>query len=453
MGSDLTAREKLVKARAALVLDEPFFGALVLRLVPVEDSSCQTMWTDGASLGFNPAFVLSLSPAALKGCLCHEVLHCALSHHARRGARDPGRWNMAADYAVNPLIKDKFTLPDDVLLSPDFAGLAADEIYSRLPDESRPPDEGASDDDEAGAVDSEDGGAGRDDDEGNEGPGGSSGGDDAGSGDDSDGAGDDEGGSSGGSGGEDEDGGGAASGPGSGDPGGCGEVRDVPASDGSGGEAAESDLSRAEADWKVAISQAAQVARSMGKLPAGFDRLVDEIISPRVDWRAVLRRFFQASARSDYSWGRPNRRFIHAGIYLPSCRNLELGPVVVGVDASGSISPGSLNAGCGEVSVICEDFRAEVYAVYFDAVVQGVDHFNPEDLPFEMRPRGGGGTDFRPLFEWAEREGVSPSCVIVFTDLLGTFPEVPPPFPVLWVVEGEAFCEVPFGEVLEIRGE
>ena len=72
----MTAKEKLIKARAALVLDEPFFGSLVLRLNVLEDSSCNTLWVNGSSLGFNPSFVDSLSMDKLKGCLCHEVLHC-----------------------------------------------------------------------------------------------------------------------------------------------------------------------------------------------------------------------------------------------------------------------------------------------------------------------------------------------------------------------------------------
>ena len=38
--------------------------------------------------------------------LAHEVAHPALQHHTRRRDRSPKRWNMACDYAINPLLID-----------------------------------------------------------------------------------------------------------------------------------------------------------------------------------------------------------------------------------------------------------------------------------------------------------------------------------------------------------
>ena len=440
------AAVKLKRARAALVLDEPFFGALVLRLVPVEDLSADTLWTDGRRLGYSPAFVLGEPFKRLVGSLVHEVLHCALCHHVRRGARDPGRWNMAGDYAVNPLVVPKFELPDGVLLSNEFKGLHAEAIYNRLQDEDKPKDQG--EDGKSGP----DGEADEDDGPEDDGEGsGDEGGESEAGGDEDEGPGDGSG--SGSSDGRGDD----AGESGLGDPGGCGEVRDCPAED--GGPAGEAERAEAEADWRVAVAQAAAQAQSMGKLPAGLERFVDEIVNPAVDWRSVLQRFIQSVAKSDYSWVRPDRRFIHAGIYLPSCSNLELGPVVVGVDSSGSIGQAGLDAAAAEVSAICQDLRAEVWAVYCDAAVQGVDHFMPEDLPFKLNPKGGGGTDFRPVFEWVESEGVRPSCLVFFTDLCGTFPAAAPDYPVLWVVFGSARSpwdrrlreSVPFGEVVEVQ--
>ena len=52
--ADKEALDAFVKARAGLVLDQPFFGALALRLTPLPDRSVTTAWTDGAHLGFNP---------------------------------------------------------------------------------------------------------------------------------------------------------------------------------------------------------------------------------------------------------------------------------------------------------------------------------------------------------------------------------------------------------------
>lgn len=395
----MTAKEKLIKARAALVLDQPFFGSLVLRLKPQEDLSCNTLWVDGTNLGFSPKFVDSLSMDQLKGCLCHEVLHCALAHHARRGDRDGKKWNVAADYAVNPVIKDKFSLPDGFLFDPAFNDLSAENIYSKLPQE------------ESGKDDQGQDGSGNGDSQEDSSPG-------------------------------------SDSGQGQ-DPGGCGEVRDAPAEDGST-PGSEADLSKSEAEWKVAVAQAAQQAKSFGKLPAGIDRIVEEIINPRVDWRSILRYFMDTVSKSDYSWSPPNRRHIHSNIYLPSCRNTELGTVIIAVDTSGSIDDETLNKVAAELSGILNDVQAEAHVIYCDAEIQNVEYFGPGDFLGILNAKGGGGTDFRPVFDWIEKENISPSCLIYFTDLDGEFPESDPGFPVLWIVEGKTFESAPFGEILEI---
>jgi len=79
--------EKLTKARVRLILSQPFFGTLSLRLKLVP-GSLPTMATDGARIVYNPAFVDELSPAELEGTVAHEVMHCALGHQCRREARD-----------------------------------------------------------------------------------------------------------------------------------------------------------------------------------------------------------------------------------------------------------------------------------------------------------------------------------------------------------------------------
>ena len=91
------------------------------------------MATDGSRIVYNPAFVDELKPAELEGTLAHEVLHCALGHQCRRGERDPELWNVAADFAINPiLIGNGFVLPAGALIDPAFNNLSAEEIYARL---------------------------------------------------------------------------------------------------------------------------------------------------------------------------------------------------------------------------------------------------------------------------------------------------------------------------------
>jgi predicted metal-dependent peptidase len=121
------------KARTKLLLDHPFFGTLLFRLGARARSSIATMATDGVSLYFNPEFVDSLSTAESIGIPAHETMHPALQHHTRRGGREPKRWNMACDYAINPLLIDAgLTLPKNVLFDDRFRGMSAERIYSLL---------------------------------------------------------------------------------------------------------------------------------------------------------------------------------------------------------------------------------------------------------------------------------------------------------------------------------
>jgi predicted metal-dependent peptidase len=84
-----TAIERITKQRAQLILSQPFFGTLALRLRPVERHDIQTMAVDGKHLFYNPAFVDSFTDEELRGVIAHEVMHCVHHHMTRRGSRDP----------------------------------------------------------------------------------------------------------------------------------------------------------------------------------------------------------------------------------------------------------------------------------------------------------------------------------------------------------------------------
>ena len=129
----LSSVVRIQKARTTLLLDHPFFGTLLFRLGARSRTSIETMATDGVSLFFNPKFVETLSTAELIGTLAHETMHPALQHHTRRGSRNTKRWNMACDFAINPLLVEAgLTLPKDVLLDHRFRGMSAERIYNLL---------------------------------------------------------------------------------------------------------------------------------------------------------------------------------------------------------------------------------------------------------------------------------------------------------------------------------
>ena len=97
---------KLAAARTRLIIDKPFLGALVLRL-PMEEADpewCKTTATDARKFYYNREFIDCLSIEETQFMLSHEALHCALSHFNRRQHRVTHKWDLACDYAINPLL-------------------------------------------------------------------------------------------------------------------------------------------------------------------------------------------------------------------------------------------------------------------------------------------------------------------------------------------------------------
>ncbi|MFO0628527.1 MAG: VWA-like domain-containing protein [Polyangiales bacterium] len=126
--------DRLSASRVRLRARFPFFGALLLfaRVIPTQ--ACDLAATDGTDLFLNPEGVEALRPAELDGLLLHELLHAALLHVDRRGAREPLRWNIAADIVVNGIIAalPKIALPEGGVRDPALEALPVEEVYERL---------------------------------------------------------------------------------------------------------------------------------------------------------------------------------------------------------------------------------------------------------------------------------------------------------------------------------
>lgn len=413
---------KLTRARTQLLLNQPFFGTLCLRLKLVA-GELPTMATDGRRIVYNPAFVDELTPAELEAVLAHEVLHCALGHHCRRGARDPRVWNEAADLAINPiLIGNGFTLPAGALLDDTFNNLSAEEIYARLMQWSREESSPAPQAKQPGTAIGQGSQEQQSPESGNTAQTPSTPTRDA--------VGNDV----------------RQRSPGSG---GFGEVWD--ATDEQGTPASEAENSRQQHEWNIAADQALCSSKSCGCEPANVARPLHENRRSKQDWRALLREFVSTTSPCDYRWTPPNRRYIASGLYLPSVERAGVGAIVVAVDTSGSIGEEELEQFAGEITAISDEAKPEnIHIVYCDAAVQSIQQFGPSE-PIDLEPRGGGGTDFRPVFEWVEANQIAPACLIYLTDLCcRSYPQVPE-YPVLWVTDSRRTA--PFGEIIQINHE
>lgn len=133
----MSIEDKFLKARAKLLMEQPFFGTLALRLKVIESEECDTAATDGTRLLYNAKFIDKLSPHELVGLIAHEVMHCVFNHMTRRQERLPNAWNVACDYAINDhLLKCNFMLPEGGCVDTEgkFDGMTAEAIYQHLLD-------------------------------------------------------------------------------------------------------------------------------------------------------------------------------------------------------------------------------------------------------------------------------------------------------------------------------
>jgi len=385
-----TENKKLMKAKVGIILSQPFFATLMMRREFIADETIKTASTNGKNIRYNPAFFEALPADQLQGVICHELLHSTLLHHLRRDGRDIKQWNEACDYALNPLlINAGFKLPEWVLNDSRFADMSAESIYKVLAGE-KPDDDGQQ-------------GQGQ---------------------------------------GNDENGQGQPGNEPDNDPGGMGGVEDAPVH-------SESEKAEAEAQVKQELAQAVQVAKMQGKFPGGIERLVAEIMQPKIVWQEVLARFLDEVTKNDYSFSRPNPRYIASGFILPSLHNVEMGELVLIVDTSGSVDEDLLDVFAGEMQDIASTFNTSIRVIYVDSKFQGEQTIEPDDT-FKLQPLGGGGTDFKPGFEWMDEQGITPKAVVYFTDLAcHSFP-AEPDCPVLWAKWGDYNNTVPFGEVIQV---
>lgn len=132
------AYRKIVKARIALLIRQPFYGTLAMRLNLIEDPATSTASTDGVNMRFGPDYIESLDPAKVQGLLAHEVTHCALLHPFRMLHRNPRVWNEAIDYITNEnCLENGFELPEGAFVDPKFNGMSSERVYDKLINEKQ----------------------------------------------------------------------------------------------------------------------------------------------------------------------------------------------------------------------------------------------------------------------------------------------------------------------------
>ena len=215
-----------------------------------------------------------------------------------------------------------------------------------------------------------------------------------------------------------------------------------------------SEREQLERDIDQAMRQGALAA---GKMGSGGNRDLNDLLTPQINWREVLREYVSATCTgNDYStWKRPNRRYLGAGHYLPSGISESVGELVLAIDTSGSIDGRTLSTFLTEVKSICDVVRpAAVRLLYWDTKVCADEVYKQDELDrlvTSTKPKGGGGTTVECVPAYMAEHGIKPQAVVVLTDgyLGGSWGQWS--VPVLWCILDNARAMPDVGKVVHIK--
>ena len=205
---------------------------------------------------------------------------------------------------------------------------------------------------------------------------------------------------------------------------------------------------RDEEQWEYASTLAKEVAIRKSLMPLGFERLAKKVEAKNIDWKFELYNAINRHMRNNYAFMPPNKKHLYRGFALPSLTSDTLS-LIVAIDTSGSIQEEILGAFVEEFKTIMQNFPAvNIELLIADAKIQGHYSFkNAQDIDFVLK--GGGGTDYRPVFDYIDANFPMSSMLLYFTDGDGIFPRIPPSYEVLWALSNRK-DRIPFGRSIVI---
>lgn len=200
-----------------------------------------------------------------------------------------------------------------------------------------------------------------------------------------------------------------------------------------------------------AIATLEQLQKQKGHLPVGIVRFLEKLRKSRVPWNKILHNFMARviAGLEDYSWQKPNWRHpLSEKVIVPGMIKREKRDVVIVIDTSGSVTTKELTDFASEIAKL-STYVKEFTVITCDAKVhEKVKVRNIREFLTKIKLKGGGGTDFRPIFS----EVKNCMAMIFFTDGMGTYPEKKPHYPVLWILTKE-HSKPPFGKIAYIFTE
>lgn len=421
---------RLILSRMRLLNTNGFYGLLLMHAEFAIDLELETAATDGYKIYFSPKFMDELSDAELDFVLMHEIMHMALRHCFRTGNRDPYLFNIACDIVVNSniLLSNDMDLKsislkkwgESMHLTPDGKEgheYTAEQVYEQLIKSLKKKKGKGKGYGIASACGESDG--------------------------DSDGDGNGQGSTKGNRKDRRNKNGGWDS---------HGKWKDQPNEDDSELDAVWDNRLK-DAEKAVEIRKATM---GRGTIPMLAQRHLKELREAQTDWRTILANFVQEEI-IDYSFSPPDRRF-DGPFMLPDFNDtdIKVENILFMIDTSASMSDKMMTDCYAEVKGAIDQFGGKLkgWLGFFDATVVPPQPF--EDLEgFKIiKPKGGGGTDFMPIFDYVEKkmQDTRPASIIILTDGFAPFPpeSVANGIPVLWVINN-TIANPPWGKVTTIK--
>lgn len=197
-----------------------------------------------------------------------------------------------------------------------------------------------------------------------------------------------------------------------------------------------------------AINQA-KIANDFGSIPGELLREFDELLNPTLPWQVVLAPYMSNYVKEQYTWSRPNRRYLPYW-YLPSQHSEALKLITVGCDVSGSMDKEDLTAIFTEVRYIWYTLKPESMRIQtFDTRVHMDKLFKWGESLDKLVLKGGGGTEIGPLLQRIREE--NPRFALIFTDGFFSVPDTSGIYSdIFWIIKGNKKFQNPIGTIIHM---
>lgn len=174
-----------------------------------------------------------------------------------------------------------------------------------------------------------------------------------------------------------------------------------------------------------------------GTVPGDIKLFLDGLLNPKLPWNKILIQYLNRYTKSDYSWRRPNRRFMPE-FYLPSLHSTSLIDLAIAVDISGSVTDYEFKTFISEIAAIFRMLKPEkITLIQFDTAIKSVDSIKGFNDLVNVSFTGRGGTDFEPVLQWAQTKSNTPQLLLVFTDGAFRFRTQTYKGDVLWLIHND----------------